>query len=66
MQYWPCLQEYQQDESSETAEEETAQVAAQNLTEIREKQERRTLSENTQHCKKREAAFTDNSPNNGH
>ncbi len=51
MQYRPCIQEHQQDKPSETAQEKTAKVAAQNLTKIRKKQERRTLSEDTQHYK---------------
>ena len=52
MQYWPCLQEYQQDKPSETVKEETAQVATQNLTQISKEQERRKLPEDTQHYKK--------------
>ena len=66
MQYRPCLQKYQQDKPSETAQEKTATVAAQNLTKIRKKQERRKLSEDTQHYKERKATFTSNPQTNGH
>ena len=66
MQYRPYLQKYQQDKPSETVKEETAKVAAQNLTKIRKKQERRTLPEDTQHYKKRKTAFTNNPQANGH